>query len=525
MTRIDDWEPDDFLDALGLSHLKPVMGNKRERPFDGKTATKENYEEALGAAKGKIREQERELKRLISHPLDYATVVATDPKEGSAVIVHEGRIREVALPQDKNINPGDTVKVSSDTMQIVGLASKIPTGSVGTLRRIGAETSEVDYQGVTRVVLNGKYAGSLEIGDRVRLDQHGFIITAKLERNEERYRFAETTNVRWSDIGGCEEAKELLIEAIELPREFPNLFASYGKKPPKGILLYGPPGCGKTMIAKAVATSLMQTHQAGTGTATAPSGFFFIKGPELLDKYVGETESKIREVFDLARRHEAKYGYPPIIFFDEADALLSKRGSGISSDVEKTIVPMFLSEMDGLQKTGAIVLLATNRPDVLDPAVVREGRIDRKVKIPRPTKEVSATIFALYLKGVPLADEKLTQELMAQFAADTLFSDDRVLYDVLLGSAEPQKKLVFALRELVSGAMIKGIVDKTTSIALNRDRKAGSKTATGVTKEDIIAAVDSAFRENFDMNHDDDLEEFRREHGGGIPIKRIQARK
>ncbi|MBI2639684.1 MAG: AAA family ATPase [Candidatus Sungbacteria bacterium] len=519
------WGSDNFLDALGLSHLKSVLGRRRGQASEMNPATSRGYEEALEAARKKIREQGIELQRLSSHPFDYATVITVNPGELSAVIIHEGRVREVALPTGKNILPGDTVKISSATMQIIAQAAQIPAGNVGILRRVGTEASEIDYQGVTKVVLNGKCAGSLETGDRVRLDQHGFVITAKLEREEERYRFSEETHVQWSDIGGCDDAKELLIEAIELPHEFPELFSAYNKKPPKGILLYGPPGCGKTMLAKAAATALAETHRKKDGPAgNIPSGFFFIKGPELLDKYVGATEAKIREVFDLARRHEAKYGYQPVIFFDEADALLSKRGSGISSDMERTIVPMFLSEMDGLQKAGAIVLLATNRPDVLDPAVIREGRIDRKVKIPRPTKEVSVVIFELHLKGVPFANKDITHELVSQFAADALFSDERVLYDLLLNPADQEKKAVFALRELVNGAMIKGAVDKATSIALNRDRKAGNKTATGITKEDITAAIDSAFRENFDMNHDDELEEFRREHGGGIPLKRVQAR-
>lgn len=500
---------DDLLDEIGMPHLKPAL----KKDVSQKDSSGEFCEtEAFAALKG---EYETIIRQLASQPFGYATVI--DVKEENAVIIHEGRVFEVFAGK-KPVQPGDTVKILLKNFQIIDVVKPPQMGSIGAVRRIIDPTrSEVECQGATRITLNGKYAGKLEVGDRVRLDQSCAIVLERLNKDEERFRFSEETNVSFDDIGGLVEAKKLLIEAIELPHKHPEIFSFYNKKPPKGILLYGPPGCGKTMLAKASAASLKRVYQDSGKNQS--SGFFYIRGPEILDRYVGAAEATIRQIFDLARDHQKKSGYPAIIFIDEADAILNKRGSGISSDVERTIVPMFLAEMDGIQKSGAIVLLATNRQDTLDPAIIRDGRIDRKIKVTRPTQEVSAEIFELYLKNIPFADKEDNLKSIAEFATAELFSESRVLYDVILDINDPQKKATFALADLVSGAMIKGIIDRATSIALHRDLKTNAKS--GILKSDIVEAVESAFRENFDMNHEDELEEFVREHGGGFPIKRL----
>lgn len=512
----------DLLKQIGFEgNILDPKKTSEESKTDSRKASYEELGEAFILLREKYNAAIKRLEQLASQPLGHATVIAlkSDEKK-SAIIIYEGRTLEVLLPEQKKIQPGDTVKILPQNFQIIDVTELPPIGSVAIVRRlVDSETSEVEHQGSIKVVLNGKCAGQqIEIGDRVRLDQSSAIILERLNKEEERYRFSEETNVSFDDIGGLDEAKELLIETIELPHKHPDLFSFYDKKPPKGILLYGPPGCGKTMLAKASAASLAKIYQKN---GEQPSGFFYIRGPEILDRYVGASETTIRQIFGMARDHQKKSGYPAIIFIDEADAILNKRGSGISSDVERTIVPMFLAEMDGIQKSGAIVLLATNRQDTLDPAIIRDGRIDRKVKVTRPTRKVSAEIFKLYLKNIPFADKTISLKEIAEFATEELFSEKRVLYDVMLGE---NRKTEFTLANLVSGAMIKGIVDRTTSIALHRDLEIDAKS--GIARDDIVEAIECSFRENFDMNHEDELEEFIREHGGGIPIKRlIQGKK
>jgi proteasome-associated ATPase len=315
------------------------------------------------------------------------------------------------------------------------------------------------------VVLNGR--SIVEKGDRVVLDTSGSVILQNLGKDDERFRFTAETNVSWDDIGGLVEAKQQMIEVIELPHRNPELYEFYGKKPVKGVLLYGSPGCGKTMLGKATAT-----------------------------------EATIRQLFERARKHKAEFGYPAVIFIDEADAILGKRGTGISSDIERTIVPMFLTEMDGLEDSGAVVILATNRPDVLDPAVVRDGRIDRKIKITRPDRSGAVDIFELNLNGMPLNNGYSVKEL-AETGADQLFSKERVLYHVRL---KGDNRMDLTLGQICNGGMIAGIVDQATSTAMHRDIETGEPQ--GLRKEDIIGAVDAVFCQNLGLNHTDELTDF-----------------
>ena len=424
-----------------------------------------------------------------------------DKKESvdTAVIIAEGKLLEVFLPKDISVSPGDTVTVSMETMQIVDVASVQFGGNVGFVRRIIDSTfSEVDYESSIRVIFNGKFNDSLEKGDRVVLDSSGMVIVNNLGKEDERFSFNQTTNVSWDSIGGLAEAKKQMVEVVELPHRNPDLFRYYGKKPVKGVLLYGPPGCGKTMLGKATATALAKIYN-GDG---ASAGFIYIKGPEILDRYVGVAEATIRQIFQRARKHKDEYGYPAVIFIDEADAILGKRGSGISSDVERTIVPMFLTEMDGLEDSGALIILATNRADILDPAIVRDGRIDRKIKITRPDAASAIEIFSLNLKGVPL-NNGYTREELAKLGSDEVFAPSRTLYQV---QTKTNGVCAFTLGNIVNGGMIASVVDQATSIALHRDLAA--KTQKGLCREDLVAAVNAVERQNRDLNHTDELAEF-----------------
>jgi proteasome-associated ATPase len=210
-----------------------------------------------------------------------------------------------------------------------------------------------------------------------------------------------------------------------------------------------------------------------------------------------------------ARKHKKTHGYPAVIFIDEADAILGKRGSGISSDMERTIVPMFLAEMDGLEDSGAVMLLSTNRPDVLDPAIVRDGRIDRKVKVDRPDKDSAVEVFKLHLRGMPFSNGYTVQD-MAVLGRDQLFSDRNRLYDIHVSTDKDDKVIPFTLGNLINGAMIAGIVDQATSLAIHRDISKGGDPK-GLTKDDVIGAIDCTYEQNRDLNHQDELAEFVRD--------------
>lgn len=414
----------------------------------------------------------------------------------SVIVSIEGKLTEVLSNPDLSIEPGDTVKLSPETMQIVDVASIDAVGEIAVIRRIVDDMAEVDCEGNTRVVFIGK-CEPLEKGDRVILDPSQCIVTRNLGKQEERFTFTGSTNVSWDDIGGLDDAKRAMIEAIEAPHRHADLYTHYGKKPVKGILLYGPPGCGKTMLGKAGATSLATLYGN-----QASDGFLYVKGPEILEKFVGMAEASIRQIFERARRHQQTHGYTAVIFIDEADAILGKRGMGISSDIERTIVPMFLTEMDGLEESGALVILATNRPDVLDPAIVRDKRIDRKVKVGRPSQDNAARIFQLYLDDIPLNNGYTVPELAVSASAE-LFSGQRVLYTVSLKGGT---SMDFTLAQLVNGGMIAGIVDQATSIALRSDIEAGKPQ--GLCYEHLVRAVDDVFKQNHDLGHHDELTDF-----------------
>ncbi len=417
-----------------------------------------------------------------------------------AVIALEGKTLQVSYPKHITVKPGDFVLLSTQTGNIVDIASMKSQGTIGAVRNVLDEVfSEIDHEGTVRLIRNGRYGGSLKKGDRVIADSTASVITRNLGQKEDRFNFTSVSNVSWDDIGGLTDAKGEMIEAIEMPFRHADLYRFYGKKPVKGVMLYGPPGCGKTMLGKATVTALAAIH----GNGSTSSGFIYVKGPEILDKYVGVAEATIRSIFHHARQHKDANGYPAVIFIDEADAIMSKRGSGISSDIERTIVPMFLAEMDGLEESGAIVILATNRPDILDPAVVREGRIDRKIKVGRPDKDAAKDIFSIYLKNLPLNNGYSSLDL-AEIGSRELYSDKWPIYCLTKHGGE---QLMFTLSQIVSGAMIATVVDQATSMAMHRDIARGGK-GKGLQQDDLIAAIQRVYAQNLDLDHRDDLADF-----------------
>lgn len=348
----------------------------------------------------------------------------------------------------------------------------------------------------------------LKFGDNVMLNPVTGMVMEKLPKLEvEDLLLEEVPDIRYSDIGGLNEQIEAIRDAIETPYLYPNEYKEFQLKPPKGVLLYGPPGCGKTLIAKAVANSLAARVREQTGRDDVESYFINIKGPELLNKYVGETERKIREVFQKAKE-KSKEGVPVIIFFDEMDSLFRSRGMGISSDMESTVVPQFLAEIDGVEGLRDVVVIgASNRQDLLDPAVLRPGRLDIKIKVDRPEAEGAKDIFSIYLTPeLPIApsvlekfdgDRKKAVQSLAAQAIEKMYAttDENKFIEVTYNRGE-RETLYF--KDFASGAMIENIVDRAKKMAIKRliDSEGKEK---GMTLDDLEMAIQEEYKENEDL--------------------------
>lgn len=301
----------------------------------------------------------------------------------------------------------------------------------------------------------------------------------------------------WAGIGGQEEAKRELIRAIQWPVLYPELFQLFKRRRSRGVLLYGPPGCGKTLLGKAVVQLIAALYHRKPDDG----GFKYVKGHQLLDQFVGNSEKAVKGLFDDARKWKEQKGYPAVLFFDEADALFKRRPStGLENSF--TLVPALLAEMDGMDESGAFVILATNRPDSLDLAITRPGRIDRRIRVTRPDQAPSATIFRIHLDGVFL-DGATTIDELSEAAAESLFDPARKLYDVTFedGSEEP-----FLLKDLASGALIQNIVDRATANKMEFCIENGVRE--GLHREDLARATDEVYAEHLEMRHREELDDF-----------------
>lgn len=325
-----------------------------------------------------------------------------------------------------------------------------------------------------------KATPDLKVGHEVLLHPQSFQVVENLgfpPVEASRFAPSDVPNVCWEDIGGLEQAKQDIREAIELPFKEKKLYKFYNKRPVKGILLSGQPGCGKTMLGKAAANSLSNMH----GAKKARTGFLYVKGAEVLNAYVGESERTVRKIFSDARLHYKEFKYPAIVFIDEADAILATRGQRGGSTLGSTLVPTFLTEMDGLEDSTVIVILATNRPDILDPAVVREGRIDRKIEVTRPSRENALQIVINNLRQFPVSKEYELNNL-AEGLVHEIFSEERyVSGDALLS-------------DVVNGAMLAACVDLAVANAIHRE--IGKGKPKGITAKDVLGAVERIHHQN-----------------------------
>jgi proteasome-associated ATPase len=302
-------------------------------------------------------------------------------------------------------------------------------------------------------------------------------------------------NVTFADIGGLDDQIEKIRDAVELPFLHADLFAEYQLPAPKGILLYGPPGCGKTLIAKAVANSLAQRVAAKTGDDKGRSYFINIKGPELLNKYVGETERQIRLVFQRARE-KSEEGWPVIIFFDEMDSMFRTRGTGVSSDMESTIVPQLLAEIDGADKLQNVIIIgATNREDLIDPAILRPGRLDVKIRVDRPNRNAAQQILLRYLSDdLPFGEDCQISDIVDQ-TIDRIFAETAENRFLEITYQNGEKEELF-YKDFLSGAMLENIVRRAKKKAIKRRIDGGDG---GIITADLISSVVDEFLEHEDL--------------------------
>ena len=458
---------------------------------------------------GSLRE---EVEKLTQPPSGYGTVLGCND-DGTVDVRAGGRKMRVAVHPDlaEDLKAGEEVALN-ESFSVVLARRPDRTGEVATVKELlpgGDRAVVLGRADEERVVELSAVvsAGPIRSGDNVLIDTSGDLVIERLPRPEvEDLILEEVPDISYDDVGGLDSQIEQITDAVELPFVHHALFADYDLPAPKGVLLYGPPGCGKTLIAKAVANSLANKVSDLSGDANARSFFLNIKGPELLNKYVGETERQIRLVFQRARE-KSEQGWPVIVFFDEMESLFRTRGSGISSDIESTIVPQLLAEIDGVEALrNVIVIGASNREDLIDPAILRPGRLDVKIKIERPDAEAAAAIFSRYLvPTLPIAAEmvetvgggdpdKAVRGMIEQTVDDMYRpADANQFLEVTYSNGD---KEIMYFRDFASGAMIENVVRRAKKLAIKREISGGAR---GIVTADLLASVRQEYKEHEDL--------------------------
>jgi proteasome-associated ATPase len=481
----------------------------------GQLAQALSQNERLAATLREAREQiialKEEVEKLTAPPSGFGVFLGIND-DGTINISSGGRKLRVNVHPEidpKSLQPGQELMLNEALNVVEACAYEVQGEVVSLKEMLGPDRALViGNADEERVVQIGEPLRNhhLRAGDSLLLDvRSGFVLEHLPKPEVEELILEEVPDISYQDIGGLADQIEQIRDAVELPYLHADLFAEHQLKPPKGILLYGPPGCGKTLIAKAVANSLAKKVAEVTGRPSGRSYFLNIKGPELLNKYVGETERQIRLIFQRAKEKSGE-GVPVIVFFDEMDSIFRTRGSGVSSDVENTIVPQLLSEIDGVEQLkNVIVIGASNREDMIDPAILRPGRLDVKIKIERPDADAARDIFSKYLvASLPLADEVVKaargdrEEALTRIideAVQRMYSDAEENRFLEVTYANGDKEILY-FKDFNSGAMIENIVSRAKKVAIKRFLETGHK---GIVAADLFTAVTDEFKENEDL--------------------------
>jgi proteasome-associated ATPase len=482
----------------------------------GQLAQAVSQNEKLSATLREAREHiaalREEVEKLTMPPSAYGTYLGAND-DGTVDIFTAGRKMRVALHPEldaSDLRRGQEV-VLNESLNVVLARGVELAGEVVTVKEVledGMRALVLGRADEERVceLADELQREKLRAGDHLLMEGRSGLLLEKLPRPEvEELILEEVPDVAYDDVGGLDDQIEMIKDAVELPYLHGDLFREHDLQPPKGILLYGPPGCGKTLIAKAVANSLAKRVSEKTGNARTRSYFLNIKGPELLNKYVGETERQIRLIFQRARE-KSEEGVPVIVFFDEMDSLFRTRGTGISSDIESTIVPQLLAEIDGVESLkNVIVIGASNREDLIDPAILRPGRLDVKIKIERPDEQSAKSIFGRYLTtDLPLAeadvkstkgDAEAAVRRMIDVAVDDMYAtgDDNKFLEVTYQNGD---KEILYFKDFSSGAMIENIVRRAKKLSIKRTIAGGER---GICVQDLLDSIKQEFREHEDL--------------------------
>ena len=476
------------------------------------TAQNDRLVATLREAREQIVALKEEIDRLAQPPAAYGVYLERHDDDTIDIFTGGRKLRVAVSPNVdlEGLRPGQEVMLN-EAMNVVTALAFERIGEIVMLKEVLADgdralvVGHTDEERVVRLAEPLRDA-VLRAGDSLLLETRSGFIYERIPKTEvEELVLEEVPDISYDDIGGLHGQIEQIRDAVELPYLHQDLFREHKLRAPKGVLLYGPPGCGKTLIAKAVAASLAKKVAERTGRSEGKSYFLNIKGPELLNKYVGETERHIRLVFQRARE-KASEGTPVIVFFDEMDSLFRTRGSGVSSDVENTIVPQLLSEIDGVESLeNVIVIGASNREDMIDPAILRPGRLDVKIKIERPDAEAARDIFSKYLtEDLPLHPDDLgehggsrvaTIDGMIQRSVERMYTEteDNRFLEVTYANGD---KEVLYFRDFNSGAMIQNIVDRAKKMAIKEFLGTGQK---GIRVQHLMLACIDEFKENEDL--------------------------
>ncbi|MBC7272477.1 MAG: proteasome ATPase [Streptomyces sp.] len=478
----------------------------------GVSAQNERLANTLREARDQIVALKEEVDRLAQPPAGFG-VFLTANEDGTADIFTGGRKLRVNVSPSVDLEAlrrGQEVMLN-EALNVVEAMEFERVGDIVTLKEIledGERALVLGHTDEERVVRLAEPLLDVTIrpGDALLLEpRSGYVYEVVPKSEVEELVLEEVPDIGYEQIGGLGNQIEAIRDAVELPYLYPDLFREHELRPPKGVLLYGPPGCGKTLIAKAVANSLAKKVAEVTGQAAGKSFFLNIKGPELLNKYVGETERQIRLVFQRARE-KASEGTPVIVFFDEMESLFRTRGSGVSSDVENTIVPQLLAEIDGVEGLQNVVVIgASNREDMIDPAILRPGRLDVKIKIERPDAEAAKDIFGKYLtERLPLhgddlgehgGDKAMTVQSMIQTAVEHMYAESEENRFLEVTYANGDKEVLY-FKDFNFGAMIENIVGRAKKMAIKDFLEKNQK---GLRVSHLLQACVDEFKENEDL--------------------------